>query len=404
MNYQNTIEWMMSQLPMFQQKGKDAYKGKMDNIINFCNRLGQPQKKYPTVHIAGTNGKGSSSHAIASVLQEAGYKVGLYTSPHLRDFRERIRVNGVEVEKDFVVDFIEKHKPFFQENSLSFFEMTVGLAFEYFAYEKVDIAVVEVGLGGRKDSTNVVEPQVCLITNIGFDHTEILGDTLAKIAYQKAGIIKEGVPVVIGEYDSETAPVFEQVAKEKHAPIIFAHQKEVKYEMELKGNYQKSNIKGIVATIEQLQKKGWKIEEKDIEKGLMKIVENTGLKGRWQRIGENPTIICDTGHNAHGLRIVTEQIRQQKYDRLHIVLGFVKEKKIDDILPLFPKDATYYFCKPQIPRGLDQTILREKAKEMGLDGECYSSVAEALEKAKENAKEKDFIFVGGSTFVVAEVV
>ena len=360
MNYQQTIDWLFSHLQMFQNNGKKALKNKLDNILFFTEHLGFPHKNFPSIHIAGTNGKGSSSHAIASVLQEAGYKVGLYTSPHLRDFRERIKINGKEIPEQNVIEFVEKHLPFIEKNDFSFFELTVAMAFDYFSTEKVDIAVIEVGLGGRLDSTNIILPEVCLITNIGKDHTDILGNTLAEIAYQKAGIIKDKTPVVISEYHPETADVFKEIAKEKNANIYFAYQKNIPYK--------------------------------------------TGLKGRWQTLSESHKIVCDTGHNHHGISIVIQQIAQQKYKKLHIVLGFVKEKDIDNILPLFPKNAIYYFCSPNIPRGLDANILKEKASLFDLQGNCYSSVNEALNYAKKQATTEDMIFIGGSTFVVAEVV
>ena len=389
---------------MFQNNGKKALKNKLDNILFFTEHLGFPHKNFPSIHIAGTNGKGSSSHAIASVLQEAGYKVGLYTSPHLRDFRERIKINGKEIPEQNVIEFVEKHLPFIEKNDLSFFELTVAMAFDYFSTEKVDIAVIEVGLGGRLDSTNIILPEVCLITNIGKDHTDILGNTLAEIAYQKAGIIKEKTPVVISEYHPETADVFKEIAKEKNANIYFAYQKNIPYKTDLKGIYQEKNLKGIVQTLEILQEKGWKISNKNIEEGLLNIVKNTGLKGRWQTLSESPKIVCDTGHNHHGISLVIQQIAQQKYKKLHIVLGFVKEKDIDNILPLFPKNAIYYFCSPNIPRGLDANILKEKAILFDLQGNSYSSVNEALNYAKKQATTEDMIFIGGSTFVVAEVV
>ncbi|MDO4880482.1 MAG: folylpolyglutamate synthase/dihydrofolate synthase family protein [Capnocytophaga sp.] len=404
MNYKQTIDWLFSHLPMFQNNGKKALKNKLDNILFFTKYLGFPHKNFPTIHIAGTNGKGSSSHAIASVLQEAGYKVGLYTSPHLRDFRERIKINGQEIPEQNVIDFIKKHKSFIEENDFSFFELTVAMAFDYFSTEKVDIAVIEVGLGGLLDSTNIILPEVSLITNIGKDHTDILGNTLAEIALQKAGIIKENTPVVISEFHPETAPVFTKIAKEKNAEIYFAYQKNIPYQTDLKGIYQEKNLKGIVQTLEVLQQKGWNISSKNIENGLLNIVKNTGLKGRWQTLSEQPKIICDTGHNHHGISQVVLQISQQEYKNLHIVLGFVKEKDIDTILPLFPKNAVYYFCSPNIPRGLDASILKEKASTFGLLGNIYPSVNEALNDAKRKASLEDMIFVGGSTFVVAEVV
>ncbi len=403
MRYQETLDWMFAQLPMYQQKGKSAFNGKLDNIIKLVDYLNHPEKKFKTIHVAGTNGKGSSSHMLASVLQEAGYKVGLYTSPHLKDFRERIKINGVHVSEDFVIDFIDKNKVFLTENKLSFFEMTVGMAFEYFALEQVDIAIIEVGLGGRLDSTNIIVPEVSLITNIGLDHMDMLGTTLPQIASEKAGVIKPNVPVVISEYQEEVASVFMEAAQARDAVIIFAEKEKLPdYKTSLLGNYQKMNVKGVLATLKQL--KGYDVKEDHIKAGLINVVENTGLLGRWQILGENPLTVCDTAHNSEGLAVVLQQINQQKYKTLHFVLGFVKEKNLEAILPLFPAEARYYFCSPQIVRKLDEKVLQEKAAEYGLLGEMYGSVNEALISAKNEAENSDFIYVGGSNFVVAEVV
>tara|TARA_R110002012_G_C11603670_1_gene607545 strand:- start:240 stop:1406 length:1167 start_codon:yes stop_codon:yes gene_type:complete len=388
---------------MYQQKGISAFKGKLDNILALSAYLGHPERKFKSIHVAGTNGKGSSSHMLASILQEAGYKVGLYTSPHLKDFRERIRINGIPVSKKFVVDFIKKNKLFFEAHDLSFFEMTVGMAFQYFEKEKIDIAIVEVGLGGRLDSTNIITPEVSLITNIGYDHVEMLGDTIAKIAFEKAGIIKPGIPVVISELQEETATVFNNIAGERGSKIIFAG--EVipgNYKTSLLGSYQAKNVKGVVATIKEL--KGFDIREEHIVDGLLNVSVNTGLLGRWQTIGENPTVVCDTAHNTEGLSIVLDQIKQQKYTDLHLVIGFVKDKNLEQILPLFPKNAHYYFCRPNIQRGLDELVLKTRALEFGLKGDTYSSVNEAVNSALGVADKTDFVFVGGSTFVVAEIV
>ena len=404
MNYQETLLWMFNRLPMFQTQGKTALNNKLDNILAFTSVLGNPQTKFKSLHIAGTNGKGSSSSMLASILQEAGYKVGLYTSPHLKDFRERIKINGKEIPEDYVVSFIAKNKPFLEEYHLSFFEMTVGMAFSYFENEKVDIAVIEVGLGGRFDSTNIIIPEVSLITNISKDHTDILGDTLPKIAFEKAGIIKENVPVVISEYQEETAPVFTAKAKEMNAPIIFANHIETSLTTDLQGAYQEKNIKGVIAVTELLIHQGWDITPENIAQGLLHVVHNTNLKGRWQTLGSYPTIVCDTGHNVGGLTYVMEQLKKQTYTHLHIVVGFVKEKDVNSVLELFPKEATYYFCSPAIARGLNVDTLKEIATAKGLQGERYSSVAEALNAAKAQALPTDFIFVGGSTFVVAEVL
>ena len=403
MTYKQTLDWMFLQLPMYQNKGKVAFNSKMDGINSLAAHLNNPHKKIKTIHVAGTNGKGSSSHMLASILQEAGYKVGLYTSPHLKDFRERIRVNGKKVEKKWVVDFIDENKSFFERNKLSFFEMTVGMAFSYFANENVDIAVIEVGLGGRLDSTNIITPEVSLITNIGFDHTDMLGDTLVKIAYEKAGIIKRNIPVVISEFNEETAPVFKETATALNAKIVFA-QEEIfsTYKIGLLGSYQQKNIKGVLATLSELVT--FKIEEKHIVKGLEKVVENTHLMGRWQQIGTKPTIICDTAHNKEGLAIVLDQLQEQEYEKLHVVIGFVKDKDISAILPLFPSNATYYFCKPKISRGLDEKILSDRCVRYNLNGETYKSVNKAFKAAKKQASKNDFIYVGGSNFVVAEVL
>ena len=404
MNYQETLSWMFNRLPMFQTQGKNALNDKLDNILTFTSALGNPQTKFKSLHIAGTNGKGSSSSMLASILQEAGYKVGLYTSPHLKDFRERIKIDGKEIPEDYVVNFISENKSFLEEHSLSFFEMTVGMAFSYFSEEKVDIAVIEVGLGGRFDSTNIIIPEVSLITNISKDHTDILGDTLPKIAFEKAGIIKQNVPVVISEYQEETAPVFTARAKEMKAPIIFANHIETSLTTDLQGTYQEKNIKGVIAVIELLIHQGWDITSENIAQGLLHVVRNTNLKGRWQTLSSYPTIVCDTGHNVGGLTYVMEQLKKQTYTNLHIVVGFVKEKDVNSVLELFPKEATYYFCSPAIARGLNVNTLKEIATAKGLQGEAYSSVAEALNVAKAQALPTDFIFVGGSTFVVAEVV
>ena len=403
MTYKQTLDWMFLQLPMYQNKGKVAFNSKMDGINSLAAHLNNPHKKIKTIHVTGTNGKGSSSHMLASVLQEAGYKVGLYTSPHLKDFRERIRVNGKKVAKKWVVDFIDENQSFFERNKLSFFEMTVGMAFSYFANENVDIAVIEVGLGGRLDSTNIITPEVSLITNIGFDHTDMLGDTLAKIAYEKAGIIKRNIPVVISEFNEETAPVFKETATALNAKIVFAQEKIFStYKIGLLGSYQQKNIKGVLATLSELV--SFKIEEKHIVKGLEKVVENTHLMGRWQQIGTKPTIICDTAHNKEGLAIVLNQLQEQEYEKLHVVIGFVKDKDISAILPLFPSNATYYFCKPKISRGLDEKILLDRCVRYNLNGETYKSVNKAFKAAKKQASKNDFIYVGGSNFVVAEVL
>jgi len=401
--YQETLDWMFGQLPMYQQKGLAAMNAKLDNIISFCNVLGNPEKKFKSIHVAGTNGKGSSSHMLASILQEAGYKVGLYTSPHLKDFRERIKINGKVVDEDFVVDFIEEHKPFLEYQKLSFFEMTVGMAFHYFAEEQVDIAVIEVGLGGRLDSTNIITPEVSLITNIGMDHTQFLGDTLEKIALEKAGIIKSMVPVVISETQAETKMIFNLIAHQLKSEIVFADEEPATgYTTDLLGEYQQKNINGVVATMHQL--KGFDVTEQTISEGLKNVIGNTGLLGRWQILQQNPLVVCDTAHNKEGLQLVLKQVEKQSYKKLHIVLGFVSDKDVKSVLTLFPKNAHYYFVRPAIPRGMDTTVLEELAREQGLMGEKYRSVQLGFQRALDNAADKDMIYVGGSTFVVAEVV
>lgn len=403
MTYKQTLDWMFAQLPMYQNKGKIAFNSKLDGITSFANHLGNPHQNFKSIHVAGTNGKGSSSHLLASVLQEAGYKVGLYTSPHLKDFRERIRINGKRISKNWVVAFIENNRSFFEMHQLSFFEMTVGMAFSYFDKEKVDIAIIEVGLGGRLDSTNIIAPEVSLITNIGLDHTDILGDTIPKIAWEKAGIIKTNTPVVISEFSEETAPVFNDVAAELNSEIIFADKKSYKtYQIGLLGSYQKRNIKGVLGVLNLL--KDFKIEEQHKIDGFKRVVENTGLMGRWQKIGEQPLIICDTAHNKDGLSYVLEQVKAQDFEKLHIVLGVVKDKDISEILPLFPKNATYYFCKPKIFRGMDENVLAKLFYDFNYKGNVYQSVNKAFNAARKQAKNNDLIYVGGSNFVVAEIL
>ena len=404
MTYQETTAWLFSQLPMFQMQGASAYKKDLTNTLLLVEHLQHPESKFKSIHVAGTNGKGSTSSMIASILQEAGYKVGLYTSPHLKDFRERIRINGEMISEDFVVDFVAQSKTFFEANQLSFFEMTVGLAFDYFAKEQVDVAVIEVGMGGRLDSTNVITPLVSVITNIGFDHTQFLGDTLPKIAAEKAGIIKSNVPVVIGEYSEETKPIFIAKAKLENAPIYFAQDNlEVAYECALLGDYQVHNKKTVLQAIELLQSQ-FDIDEKHIKLGLKNVIQNTGLLGRWQILKQKPFAVCDTAHNSHGLKIVLNQIQKHQFETLHIVLGVVNDKDLDSILPLFPKNANYYFCKPNVPRGLDAEILKQKAIDFSLFGKVFNSVSEAYDEAINSAKDSDFIYIGGSTFVVAEIV
>ena len=404
MTYQETVNWMFTQLPMYQKQGKTAFKKDLTNTLLLANHLNNPQHKFKSIHVAGTNGKGSSSHMLASVLQEAGYKVGLYTSPHLKDFRERIKINGVEVSKQFVIGFIKRNKAFFKSNPLSFFEMTVGMSFDYFAKQKVDIAIIEVGLGGRLDSTNIIIPEVSLITNIGYDHTQFLGETLPLIASEKAGIIKSNVPVVISETQNETKPVFEKVANKNNSKIYFADQIiKAKYSTDLLGDYQKINIKGVLKTIKILQQKKYKISDLNIKNGLLNVVKNTGLKGRWQILQTKPKIICDTAHNKEGLSITMTQLQKEQFNNLHIVFGVVNDKDLSQIFSLLPKKATFYFCKPDVPRGLDQNILRDQFLGEGFVGESYLSVKEAVDEARSRASDDDVIYIGGSTFVVAEI-
>ncbi|WP_395054192.1 bifunctional folylpolyglutamate synthase/dihydrofolate synthase [Flavobacterium sp.] len=404
MTYQETTNWLFNQLPMYQLQGASAYKKDLTNTLLLAKHLNNPEKNLKCIHVAGTNGKGSTSHLLASVYQEAGYTVGLYTSPHLKDFRERIKVNGIEISEEFVVDFVNKNKLFFEENDLSFFEMSVGLAFEYFVKEKTDINIIEVGMGGRLDSTNIITPLISVITNIGLDHTQFLGTTLKAIAFEKAGIIKTEIPIIIGEYTTETKPVFIKKAKETNSEIFFASDLiDETYPSELMGNYQIANKKTALQTIKLLQDQ-YLVKEKTIKIGFLNVIKNTGLLGRWQQLNENPKVICDTAHNSHGLKIVLNQIKKEKFNDLHIVLGVVNDKDLDTILPLFPKKAIYYFCKPNIPRGLDANILKQKAEEYQLIGNLYNSVSNAYEDAIKNASKNDFVYIGGSTFVVAEIV
>ena len=406
MTYLETVNWMFNQLPMYQNHGASAYRKDLTNTILLASHLENPERNLKCIHVAGTNGKGSASHMLASILQEAGYKVGLYTSPHLKDFRERIKINGQEISEIFVCDFIAKNKTFFEQNELSFFEMSVGLAFEYFKKENVDIAIVEVGMGGRLDSTNIITPLISVITNIGLDHQQFLGDTFEKIAFEKAGIIKPNIPVVIGEYLPETKLVFSSKADKNNAAIFFASDliSEI-YPSDLIGNYQVFNIKTVIQTIRIIQsQKQFLVTEKNIRNGLMNVIKKTGLQGRWQQIKEKPKVICDTAHNSNGLKIVLKQVQNENYDCLNIVLGFVNDKDLDQILTLFPKNANYFFCKPNIPRGLDVLDLQKKALEFGLIGNIYSSATEAYKNALLSSSENDFIYVGGSTFVVAEIL
>ena len=385
---------------MYQQKGKQAYRPDLSRMEAFCSHLNSPEKKIKTLHIAGTNGKGSTAHMMASVLQEAGYRVGLYTSPHLKDFRERIKINGVFIEKEFIVNFIQNNLNYFNLTTLSFFEMTVGLAFSYFVDKKVDYAVIEVGMGGRLDGTNLIQPKLSVITNIGFDHTQFLGDTLPEIANEKAGIIKPKTPIVIGETHAKTKEVFIERAKMLNSQIIFAdQQKFVSFSSDLKGSYQKKNIQ--TATIALLR---LKIEPKIIKLGLMKVISNTGIQGRWQIIANNPLTIADVAHNQEGLDYVIPQIKSKSYNKLHLVLGFVNDKAAEKLLKLFPENAIFYFAAPKIPRALPIADLEKVSNKLNLNFKTFSTVAQAMSKAQLIAGSDDLIYVGGSTFVVAEIL
>ncbi len=389
---------------MYQRQGPMAFKKDLTNILAFSKELDFPDKKFNSIHVAGTNGKGSTSHMLASILQEAGYKVGLYTSPHLKDFRERIMVNGNLISEQNVVDFVIDHRLFLDRQKLSFFEMTVGLAFDFFANEKVDIAIIEVGLGGRLDSTNIIKPLVSLITNIGLDHTQFLGETEAEIAYEKAGIIKSGIPVVIGEKQKKSFSVFQEIATKRNTTLYVADELIMKdYPTDLLGDYQAKNVKTAVQAIQILRQNNYKISEDQLLKGLQNVIKNTSLKGRWQVLQIHPKVVCDTAHNSEGLTLVLNQLKNEIYKNLHIILGVVNDKDLDSILSLFPKEASYYFCKPNIPRGLEADILKSKAVKHKLIGEVYDSVGKAYSVALNNADIEDFIYIGGSTFVVAEL-
>lgn len=428
MNYAETTNWMFNKFPMYQKIGASAYKPDLGNIKELLDFLGNPQNSFKTVHVAGTNGKGTVSHTLASIFQECGYKTGLYTSPHLLDFRERIRINGKMIPEQNVIDFIGDNKEKFEEMQLSFFEMATGMAFDYFAKEKVDIAIIEVGLGGRLDSTNVINPELSIITNISLDHVNMLGNTLAEIAVEKAGIIKPNTPVVIGETQPETKDVFIKKAQECKAPIFFAdqivdcdkiHIESLDYqkfdiwkdnelyieavEFPLLGYYQKKNLATVICAVEQLKAK-FNIEKKDVINGLEFVVKNTNLMGRWQILSRQPLVIADTGHNVGGIKEIVMQLSNMTFRKLHFVLGCVNDKDIDGILHLLPHYADYYFCKADIPRGLDANILADKALEAGLRGKVYESVQQAYNSALNNAHFDDVVFIGGSNFTVAEVI
>lgn len=404
MNYEETIEYLYSSAPLFQNVGSDAYKEGLANTLALDEYFGHPHKAYKTIHVAGTNGKGSTSHSLASVLQCAGYKVGLFTSPHLVDFRERIRVNGNMIDKEYVVDFVERHKSFFEPLRPSFFELTTAMAFRYFADEGVDVAVIEVGLGGRLDCTNIITPVLSIITNISFDHVQLLGNTIEKIAGEKAGIIKSGIPVVIGESTEKTLPVFRKKAEEVDTELFLAEEKECgNIEFELSGDYQQKNLKTILTALDIL-KSTFNIKQNDIEEGLGSVCERTGLMGRWQTLRNSPKTVCDVGHNTGGFEYIVKQLARQSYKTLRIVIGMVNDKDIDGVLSLLPKNAVYYFTKANIARALQPETLAEKADVHALKGKCFPTVREAYNAAMEDAQEDDFVFIGGSCFVVADLL
>ncbi|MBN3519391.1 bifunctional folylpolyglutamate synthase/dihydrofolate synthase [Algoriphagus lutimaris] len=425
MNYQETLDYLFNALPMFQRVGATAFKKDLSNTIALCAHLGHPEKKFKSIHVAGTNGKGSTSHSLASIFQAAGYKTGLYTSPHLKSFTERIRIDGLEIPEDKVVQFVADNQDFLEELKPSFFEMTVGMAFWYFALEKIDIAIIEVGMGGKFDSTNVIRPEVSVITNIGFDHMQFLGNTLPQIAGEKAGIIKNGIPVVISQTQPETKPVFVEKANSTSSPIFFAddlwkvHKKEAIFglatyqidtkdnsfevQLDLLGNYQRFNLPGILETVSQMNDLGWELSQSTILEGLKTVTTQTGLKGRWQILGEQPLTICDTGHNESGIQEILEQLKSYEFSQLWMVLGMVQDKDVSKVLSMLPKKANYVFCEAIIPRAMKANLLAEKALELGLKGEIIPDINEALEFTRKNAAKNDLIFIGGSTFVVAEI-
>lgn len=427
MTYEEVLQYLYHSLPMYQRIGQAAIKKDLTNTLLLSEQLGNPHKHFKSVHVAGTNGKGSSAHSIAAILQSAGYKTGLYTSPHLKDFTERIRVNGEPMPQQAVIQFVAQTKEMLERVQPSFFETTVVMAFDHFAREAVDIAVVEVGLGGRLDSTNIIQPLVSLITNIGYDHTDMLGDTLTKIAFEKGGIIKEGVPVVIGEKQAEILPVFQKLAEERHAPIYIAqdiydvalldntqgiNHLRVKqgetplYEdltLALHGSYQRRNLPGILQVVQLLKEQGFSIDKEEVMYGLAHVPSLTGLKGRWQQLSTSPLTICDTGHNEEAFRYLVAQLQSMSYNQLHMVFGFSGDKDIQKVLRLLPTDAHYYFCQAQVPRAMPAEQLKQSAETFGLSGNSYATVEEALNQARQQADTHDMIFVGGSTFVVAEI-
>lgn len=425
-SYDETVKFLYDNLPMFQRIGPAALKPDLTNTIRLCAALGNPHLKFRSIHIAGTNGKGSTSHMLASILQECGYKTGLYTSPHLREFTERVRIDGMEIQRSFIVDFVNRIYPHIVAIQPSFFEITVALAFDYFATAGVHIAVIETGLGGRLDSTNVITPMLSIITNIGWDHKDILGDTLEKIAEEKAGIIKDGIPVVVSERQESIDKIFIDRSESLGAPLTFATdhytvglsqlmghtklsiEKEGRIvfkdlEIPLQGFYQRKNVGGVLQAVDVLNKLGLGVDQDSMVRGLDNVVTNTGLRGRWQVLSRNPLIVCDTAHNVDGIKEVVVQIRDQSYNKLHVVLGMVKDKDITSILALLPKEATYYFCQANIPRALNATNLAEQAVHKGLHGQTIPDVNDAIAAAERNARADDMIFIGGSTFVVAEI-
>ena len=424
MTYPETLDYLYNSAPLFQHVGKDAYKEGLDNTHLLDEHFGHPHRKFKTIHVAGTNGKGSCSHTLAAILQSAGYKVGLYTSPHLVDFRERIRINGEPVSKEYIIDFVENHRSFFEPLHPSFFELATAMAFNHFAEQQVDVAVVEVGLGGRLDCTNIIRPDLCVITNISFDHVQFLGDTLSKIASEKAGIIKPGIPVVIGETTPETKLVFTHKAAQENAPIHFAEEEQflisastdeqgkriyqtkdyTNLKGELGGLCQQKNTNTLLSAIRALQEAGYNIKESHVREGFAHVCSLTGLMGRWQKLQENPKMICDTGHNKAGIQYIVEQLSHQTYRQLHIVIGMVNDKDISGVLALLPKDAVYYFTKATVSRALSETEVQRLAGEAGLKGTAYPSVREAVQAAQASASPEDFIFVGGSTFIVADLL
>lgn len=423
MTYEDTVDYLFNCAPPFQQVGGAAYKEGLSNTIALDNHLGNPHRKYRTIHIAGTNGKGSCSHTLAAILQAAGYKVGLYTSPHLIDFRERIRVNGEPADKKFIIEFVERERNFFEPLNPSFFELTTAMAFCYFAQEEVDVAIIEVGLGGRLDCTNIITPDLSVITNISLDHVQFLGNNLASIATEKAGIIKREIPVIIGETTPETRTIFAHKAKKENAPIIFAEENNTinvatptsngyKYETkqfgtihgELGGDYQIKNSNTILNAILQLKACGYTITQDNIHKGFSSVCNTTGLMGRWQILGTRPKTVCDAGHNIGGIKYIVNQLKREKYSTLRIVFGMVNDKEIDEVLAIMPKEAKYYFTQAKIRRALPSEEMRKKAALYQLNGESYPSVIAALQAAQNESTPDDFIFIGGSCFVVADLL